>query len=554
MRERLRSNEKAAYRLMNAVLLTWMALLGTAEFLGAGDRLHLLTALAVLAALMALNFLEARGRLLCLGIFLGLLWAGIMVAGWEESNAFLRSFLPWLLSGGDSSHFVDSGTPSRGVLEAAGGADGLLGTMPKEWLIRYGMLRAALIAAICYGVQLLFEKLPGLKRIFAGLVAAVMLAAMALRWEVDHAAVVFLGTYVMLVFGEWVQGRWEKVRKGRNTREAHTLWIMPFLVLYLLLMAVMPAPEDPYDWMWAKKLYSQVEDAFMTFTRNLKWGSREGFGMAFTGFSEEGQLGGNLQQDAGEIMTIQVQSGGGQYRPENLYLAGSISDTFDGRGWSRERQGAVGEAFLDTLQTLYLARRTNREYERDYLREICLDIRYEDFNTSHIFAPLKTWRLEQWDERMLDYVSQGEEFHWKGQKGYGTEYRLRYYEMNLGQAQFDWALEQALDQPEETQEEIWAEALEECGRKINYDFTIDQVQAYREAVRRDYLGETELSAEVRNWLQKATEGAQTQMEKLRAIERGLASLSYTPTPGELPKWVRGEREFLDYFLLESRQG
>ncbi len=548
MRERLRSREKAAYRLMNAALLTWMALFGTAEFLGTGGRLHLLTALVVLAVLMALNFLEARGRLLCLGIFLGLLWAGIMVIGWEESKAFLGSFLPWLLGEGDSRML------SGGALDATGRADALLGTMPKEWIFGYGMLRAALTAAVCYGMQLLFEKLPMLKRIFAALVVVGMLAAMGLRWEVDHISVVFLGTYVMLVYGEWVQGRWEKVRGGGNTREAHTLWIMPFLVLYLLLMAAMPAPEEPYDWMWAKKLYSQVEDAVMTFTRNLKWGSREGFGMAFTGFSEEGELGGNLQQDAGEIMTIQVQPGGGQYRPENLYLAGSISDTFDGRGWSRERQGAFGEAFLDTLQTLYLARRTNGEYERDYLREICLDIRYEDFNTSHIFVPLKTWRLEQWDERTLDYVSEGEEFRWEGQKGYGTEYRLRYYEMNLGQAQFDWALEQALDEPEETKEEIWAEALQECSRKINYNFTVDEVQAYRQAVLRDYLGEIELSAEVRSWLQKATEGAQTQVEKLRAIERGLAGLSYTRTPGDLPKWVRGEREFLDYFLLESRQG
>ena len=99
MKERLRSNEKAIYRMINAVLLTGMALFGAVDFLGTGGRVHLFTALAAIVALTAMDFMEARGRLLFGAVLLGLLSVGMAVAGWAESLAFLRGFLPWLFGG-----------------------------------------------------------------------------------------------------------------------------------------------------------------------------------------------------------------------------------------------------------------------------------------------------------------------------------------------------------------------------------------------------------------------------------------------------------------------
>ncbi len=568
MAERLRSHEKSVYRMMNAALLTSMALLGAAEFLGTGGRPHLFTALAMVAVLACLDFTDVRGRLFCGAVLLGLACAGMAVAGWREGAAFLRGFLPWAFGG-------------RTVPEVSGMTDMSseavsMGALPEEWIFGYGMLQSALIAAVCYAAEILFEKLPLLKRIFAAMICAVLLAAMALRWEIGHFAVVFLLAWVMLVCGEWIQSRWEKMRKQGNGKEAHTFWIMPFVVLYLLLMAAMPVPEEPYDWMWAKNICNRIGDAFMTLTQNLKWGSREGFGVAFSGFSDEGTLGGDLRQNAQEAMSIWVRPGPGRGGPEHLYLTGSVADVFDGRSWSLERQGLPGESFLDTAQTLYAVRRWNREYQKDYLREISLDIRYEDFKTGFLFAPLKAWKLEDWDGRALDYVSRGEELHWSRRKGYGTEYRVQYFAMNLGRQEMDLFLErmseqaanqaprqasgqvfgQTLEQPEkeEGDESLWADVLLECRRRNGQEFTVEDIDAYREAVYRDYLQEVELSPEMEARLEEMTEGAGTRIEKLRAIESGLAALSYTRTPGDLPQRVTDEGAFLDYFLLESREG
>ncbi|MDE5588678.1 MAG: transglutaminase-like domain-containing protein, partial [Acetatifactor sp.] len=63
-----------------------------------------------------------------------------------------------------------------------------------------------------------------------------------------------------------------------------------------------------------------------------------------------------------------------------------------------------------------------------------------------------------------------------------------------------------------------------------------------------------LSEEMEDWLGKIVADAGTNVEKLRAIERALSALTYTLTPGELPDSVADAGDFLDYFLLESRQG
>lgn len=553
MKERLRSNEKAVYRMLNAALLTCMALFGAAEFLGAGGGIHLFTALAVVGMLTGMNFLSARGRMFGTAALLGLLGVGVAVAGPEESLAFLRSFPPWLLGGRVEAvpMSFEAMTGTQGAVPMPfETASGIPGAVPEAWIFGYGMLQAAMVAVLCYGIQILFEKIPLLKRIFAAVIFATMLTSMFLQREMNHFAVAFLLTYVILVCGEWIQSLWEKVRKEGNSREAHTLWILPFLLLYLVFLAASPVPEKPYDWKWAKRMVTWVEDTFLTLTQNLKWGDREGFGVAFSGFSENTTLTGELREEADEVMAVWVQSGGLRSGEDSLYLTGNVLDSFDGRSWSRKRQGLPGEAFLDTAQTLCAVRKINQTYQRDYLREVHLDIRYEDFNTAYVFAPLKTWELEQWDGKKLDYVCQGEELGWGRRRGYGTEYRLQYFRMNLGQREFDLALEQA----RETDESILISVLQECSRRSGHEFTADDVAAYREAVYRDYLEEAVLSEEAEDYLREITEGAGTDIEKLRAIERELAGFSYTRTPGDLPERVTGPGEFLDYFLLGNREG
>lgn len=521
-------NEKAAYRVLNACLLSCMVLFGAERFLGIGEpnRLHVAVALVVPSVLAGINYMTARGRIICLAILLILLCAA-MAAGFGDSVAFWQSFFPWLLGRGSA---------------------------PGEWELGYGLLQTAMLAGGCYLLQILLEKVSLLKDVMAVVLSGILVFCLLTGREINHFGVAFLFCFVLLVWEERVQRHWEKRRGKKGGCEAHTFWILPFLALYLVLMAVMPVPEKPYDWMWAKNIYHQLKEPFMAYIKNIKWGSREGFGMTFTGFSRESDLGGDIQEEPREIMHVQVQSTAVDY----LYLTGAVYDNFDGRGWSLTQEGYGDAAFLDTTQTLYAVKNYNRQYQGDYLKEIKADIRYGDFRTGYVFAPLKVWGLEKGNSRKdPDYVCEDGTLCWNGRKGYGTEYALHYFRMNAGQPQFDLFLEEASRAESENPEvnrEIWETVMAECEKRVGRVFSLKDRDDYKKEIYERYLGQVKLSDEMEDCLGEIVADAETNVEKLRAIEGALSALTYTLTPGELPDSVMTAGDFLDYFLLESRQG
>ncbi|MCM1212962.1 MAG: DUF3488 and transglutaminase-like domain-containing protein [Lachnospiraceae bacterium] len=527
--------EKAAYRAVNACLLVCMALSGTGRFPGIGEpgAVHFAAAFVVLGVLTAVNGMTVRGKALCLtALFLML---GVL-AGFTGGMDFWRSFLPWL---------AGQGAATQG------------------WEMWYGMLQTGLLAVGCYLAQILFEKIPALKAGTAVLLAGVLIVCLLSRWEVSRPGMAFMLCFLVLTGVEWIQKHWEKKRIRENGFQAHMVWVFPFFALYLVLLLLMPAPEEPYDWMWVKRAYRQLQESIHTWTQDIKWGNREGFGMSFTGFSQEGALGGDVQENTREIMRVQVQPPSVGY----LYLTGMVYDTFDGREWSRTRQGGADGVFLDTAQALYAVRDYNDNYRNDYLKEVKVNIRYEDFRTGYVFAPLKVWGLEvgssngtfhkTGQEKILEDACGDGMLCWNGQKGYGTEYELRYFRMNAGQ-QFDLFLEEA-GKTGNVDEAVWKEVMKECERRNGQTFTLQDRADYREEIYGLYLGDGDfikenLSVGLEKYLEEIMAGAETDVEKLRALETALSAYTYTLTPGELPESVRDAGDFLDYFLLESRQG
>lgn len=549
MKRRFHSYAKAVYRTVNAGLLVCIILLSAERFLGVGKPgiEHFIVAFIVLGFLTAINHMTARGRIFCLSA-LFLLVCAVVAAGSTGNPGFWQCFFPWLA-----------------------GRDGA----PEEWVRGYGLLQTALLSAGCYLVEVLFEKLPAVKTGAAAFLLAVLIFCLLSRQDLNRSGMAFLLCFLLLTWEEWVQKHWEKKQVKESSFQIHTFWMLPFFALYLVLMLVMPAPEEPYDWRWIKTVYHRLQESIHTYTQNIKWGNREGFGMAFTGFSQGGDLGGNLQEDAREIMRVRVQPSSVGY----LYLTGTVYDTFDGREWSQGPQEHAGAVFLDTAQTLYAVRAYDRHYQSDYLKEAKVNVQYEDFSTGYVFAPLKTWEVEEGNPeggifgqrgqaKSLDDACGDGVLRWNGQKGYGTEYELRYFRINGGQPQFDLFLE-AAGKTAEINEAVWREVVKECEIRSGRVFTVQDREDYRKEIYAHYLGEADLgdagsravspgevklSAELESCLREMVEGAETDVEKLRALESALSQLTYTLTPGELPASVEDAGDFLDYFLLESRQG
>lgn len=213
----VRLNEKRLYRVMNAGVLACTGLIGGMQILGIPEVSveWPVAALLSFGLLAAVDFLKTREKVLCVLAAVACLWALVAFAGVSESVSFLRAFWAWIWGDGEAY---------------------------EQRAVGFRILTAAVISAAAYLAELLLERIPVLKTVFAALLAAGMLYCLFARVQLPHLGVAFLFVYVVMVCVEWIQKRWERVR-GRDGR-AHMLWIMPFLALYLLLLAGMPAPEE----------------------------------------------------------------------------------------------------------------------------------------------------------------------------------------------------------------------------------------------------------------------------------------------------------------------
>lgn len=518
MKHQFRLREKGAYGMLQAALLACMVLFGAGRYFGIAKPgvLQVLFALSVVAALTIRKHLSAKLRLLCVFGMVGSIGSVCAVVGFAECVDFLYAYGNWLVGG------------SSWVQEQTGG---------------YAMLQVLLLAVICYLLQLVLDREFRMKLGFSLLLLAVSVFCMWTEREVSQACMALTTCYLAMVLSEALERSWKK-EKNRNTA-AYMLWIMPFLGAYLIVLLCLPVPDKPYDWQIFKDIYTHISTSFEKLSAHVMSIGREDGELSLSGFSERGALGEGFKKDDRAIMTLRSAKGRGM----NVYLTGKVFDTFEGRQWQQYQEDTSAERFLDAARTLYAVQRFDKEYQVDYVYRASLDICYQDFHTQYLFAPLKTWSLEVGD-RKLPFTEEGGSLLFDGKKGYGTEYEVIYYQLNQGQECFEELLEAKLPEDEQL---LW-EILQKLKGRTAVELTGEDMEQHELAVYRNYLDEVSLSAEVEEYLAGVLGDAETDVEKLKAIESHLASLTYHNNPGELPDTVVDGESFLDYFLLESRQG
>ena len=505
--ERCNFLEKVLYRVENGAVLACICLF--TPFLGISDVTwkNLLVVAGVLTLFTGASLLPSRRKVLYLLLTAMCMSVMVVTVGARTGFTFWNAYLQWCMGGGEEQ---------------------------AEWLEIFRLLHTALLTAASFLIQLLTEKIKALRIGLACALSAGGLVCLFLQVTLTHMSVVFGLVYIVLVCGERLQDSWKKTR-SENLKE-QMLWLSPFLIVYLFLMAVMPAPETPYDWQWVKRIYGQI---------NIMLGSRDDFDSAMSGFSDDGELGGGIRRNDREIMRIQT----GSNYVSNVYLIGRVYDTFDGRQWQQEYSGDEEERFIDSMETLYAVRNLDNGHVNDYLKWTNISIRYGVFNTRYVFAPLKTTRIAG-SEKELEYSFAGGDLLLRERKGYDTEYKVIYCQLNIGEELFERLLEEQVEADESLWETIAREFESSMGRRV----TLEDAKVHRQTIYDNYSDQIILSEEAESYLSQITGDAETSLGKLRAIERELSSYTYTTTPGRLPDSVTSAGEFLDYFLLESRQG
>lgn len=502
------------YRLFYVLLLICVGLFGAGKLLGIAELSvwHVLAAFACGMILVGIDGARGRAKVFCIVSLLGCLLLCFLVADKTLLNEFCLNYLDW-------------------AGEKAG--------WKEEWVTGYGCIQALLLALGCYLFWRIAEHFAVLKKLSAVAVFAALIICLIRKVTVSHLGVAFCLWYVLMIYVEATQEKWKKVREHDDRH--YMIWLLPFCILYFLLCCVMPVSEKPYDWAFVKTAYHNVKEAAITHFRNATRNGKEDFGLAVSGFSEDGKLGAGFIEDKRALLEIKGKGG----LVTNIYLIGKIYDTFDGQGWEQVAVGDTKDRFLDAMETLYAVERFDGEKTADYVSQTELTLRYDYLDTGYVFTPLKTWQTID-----CEPVYDGTNLLFGEQKGYGTEYKTFYHQINVDHPAFY----EMLEAEKEPEEETWKALMKRYSPKGESLATIEDLEEHRAYIYEYYGEKPILSERVENYLEEITAGAETDLEKLRAIEAELSSYTYTRTPGKLPEEIQDENSYLEYFLLESKQG
>lgn len=393
-----------------------------------------------------------------------------------------------------------------------------------------------LLAVICFPVHLLLEKHIFLRIVSADIVGGCLLYMR----KASKAGVILFILYTGLAAAEWIRLHWKKQKSGNV--QPFLLGVLPFLLVYITLLCFMPMPDKPYDWQWIKRIYRGAEDIITMYAENIWHGDSEYFNGATSGFSEDGEVSSGVAPSDRQLMTLGI----GNQKELSVYLTGKIFDSFDGRKWENREDVKGYERTMDVAETAYAMWGYTGKTSTILYRSISMNISYQYFHTLYLMAPSKTWVVAG-DDKKISYYSDGDNLTFDRTAGYGTEYTVRFSQLNMEREE----LYRFLEWQQDEDEQAWERA---AGQYNHRHIPIEDLYAYREMIKDKYLPRTDISPEVEQWLASVTAGAQTDTEKLKKIEDALSGMEYNTSPGELPETVTDAQSFMDYFLLKKREG
>ncbi|MBR0119168.1 MAG: transglutaminase domain-containing protein, partial [Eubacterium sp.] len=345
---------------------------------------------------------------------------------------------------------------------------------------------------------------------------------------------------ILMTVIEEVQRRWRK--SGYTDQTGHVVYVAPFILITILIVLMSPAPDKPYGWPLANKIYQTVVDIIDDIATKLD--TREDAAEVRIGFSEKGSITGEVSDDNREDLQISAIPS----QVKQIRLSGKSFTDFTGKAWVDRDTSEARDSLMDTI-SFWASLDEYTDKEKDYARRTKINISYHDIISNHIFMPVKSLPLSH-DLRSDDYMERGGDIVWPERRSDGSIYAVSYYLLNKDNHIFDEYLEKAVrpskDRYNSAERLINADSLEGC--------SYEDYLAHAGHINEIYKNAPALSPELRSYMDKVYEGAETKIEKIKRLTDMLRGFEYTESPGALPDSVQDAGDFLDYFVLKSRRG
>lgn len=415
----------------------------------------------------------------------------------------------------------------------------VLKTEQRQFLItEYGyLLYVILLSVIGFIIGILSQKTLWIKRVISLSLFVYLVSAMILKWKITKILFAFICFVILIHIAEEVQKRWKK--EGEFSLKEHIARISPVLIILCMALYFIPVSDKPYDWQFAKDIYNKavvIVNRFSGFITHPK----EEYGNI--GFSENGGFSGNIKDNNEEVLFVSSDNSGAK----NLRLTGVVSEKFDGRKWIFDTKKKSDDKMLDTLETTSAIRKYDEKHQYDYMRKVTLSYENRLYNTKYIFAPQKML-VEPYIKGNPSYKDKNSSIISDKRLSYGDRYYVSYYILNSANPE----LISFFSEAEEISEDEWNKNLKREGIS---GYSYSDYKAYRQSIYENYLDTDGVSDEVYKIISEIKENSSDRYEMMTNLSEYLSGFEYTTETSALPEYVIDGKSYLDYFLLESKEG
>ena len=342
-------------------------------------------------------------------------------------------------------------------------------------------------------------------------------------WVISGAMVISVFFYLIVSGIDLIQ--FYSKKEGDCDEKKHLAFVSPFIIVIFAVASLLHSPDEPYDWAFVYRIMDAIETRLSVFADRISsdgWDSNT----PLIGFSDRGNIGGNLGDSGYTVMEIKTNQRWGPC----IYLNGREFDLFDGRSWYDSGKVTENAQYFDTIETYgAILDICGDGYMSDMALKIDITMQNINMNTDRVFVPSK----------VLPGISTNEGIT-----------KFAYYRLNLRSEK----LKDILYNGYEMTEDVWDDAVYDLYIQDSDLYTYDEYLKYRENIYDTYLGDITISEKVREYADAYIGDASSDYEKLLKIEEMFDNFNYTLMPGELPAYIDNPEEFLDYFLLEKREG
>ncbi len=420
-----------------------------------------------------------------------------------------------------------------GLLITAGEESRLVFFEEYCWLIRIVCISAAALAA-----GILMDKSIWVKRAVTAALLVYCTAETVLDRDISKEAFALVCFIMLVRIAEEIQRRWTK--SGCPDIREHITRTAPILLAACLAVYLIPAPDEAFDWKFAKDIWYDTADLITRVYGYITHGS-EDYGKI--GFSDSASFLPGLGDNDEEVLTVTV----GNTAIKDIRLVGCISGDFRGREWVFDSGGV--SRMTDAIETSCAVRKYAGTLQSEYLQKTNMYFETLFYNTRYIFSPSKI-RLEATKEKTAGISEINGSIVSSQRFSYKDNYLISCYVMNYGNPD----LPVLLDNAEPIDEADWQQTAKAENVLDTDGYSYRDYQKYRSDVYENYCESAGMSEEVRTILDNIQSGSGGRYETLKKLESYLRGFEYTTDCGALPDSVTDRRSFLDNFLLSSRKG